>query len=91
MARYFFHIRSGGRVLKDQEGVELSGDSANASRAWRRAIIQVNNSFEGLPEGSAEWEFEVVDDRGQIVLTVPFDEAGERSSRTVGEHRQFER
>jgi hypothetical protein len=73
MARFYFHVRSGGDLMRDPDGSDLPDiDSARkeavrmACRAWS----------EKPPERTGGNEvFEITDEAGEIVLKVPFSEA----------------
>ncbi len=73
MPRYYFHVRDGQGLTKDAEGLELPGIDAVRPEALKRACQAWS---ERPPEsGHNEQTFEVADETGRTVLTVPFSEA----------------
>ena len=71
MARYFFHIRENGTYDKDDEGIELPGIEAVKNQlhmAVRKLVMQMVRHGEPVVGLS----FEVADEKGNIVLVVPF-------------------
>ena len=73
MPRYYFHIRDGRHLTKDAEGIELPGIDAVRPEALKRAC----RLWSERPPmaGDNEQTFEVADETGRVVLTVPFSEA----------------
>ncbi|MBB3452625.1 hypothetical protein FHT86_000881 [Rhizobium sp. BK313] len=71
MARYFFHIRNTGACEKDDEGFELPGIEAvkNLRMAVRKLVMHMATHGEPIVGLS----FEVADEKGDIVLVLPFE------------------
>ena len=71
MATYYFHIRDSDTLVRDPDGLDLP-DLASARTECRRVIAAVLNEeqLDELPSGSRE--FQIEDEIGRIVLTVPF-------------------
>jgi hypothetical protein len=88
MARYFFHLSFGDRVLPDEEGVELSSRAA-ARREARAVVRDLSDSVAGRWAG---WFLRVADRHGQFLslpighpaLEVVSDGAVQRRSTTGG-------
>ena len=76
MPRYFFHIRKGDVLVQTLESVEVSTDDSLEEEA-------VEAARDLLADGDAravdrrEWAFEVADESGTTVLTLPFIAAAE--------------
>ncbi|MDB5651731.1 MAG: hypothetical protein JWL62_3251 [Hyphomicrobiales bacterium] len=74
MACYHFNQRRGSLLIKDDEGTELPGleaARAEAIAAAREAMQEtIKQGF--LP---LSWSFEISDDRGRVILRVPFSDA----------------
>ena len=71
MLRYFFHFHSGSVITLDLEGSEFSsleGAIAEAQRA--RKEIMADGAVAGR-----EHHFEIADQSGRVVATVPFPPA----------------
>jgi hypothetical protein len=72
MARYYFHVYALGKlILPDLIGVELPG-TAFAREECSRIIRELIEDDEWRDAAETEHEFRVVDQLGQVVLTVPF-------------------
>ncbi|WP_046348069.1 DUF6894 family protein [Sphingomonas changbaiensis] len=73
MPRYFFHIVDG-RTVRDEEGQECPGlDEARAEAVASARSIMREALWSGrLPLNEC---IEIADEKGQILLTVPFREA----------------
>ena len=74
MMRYFFHIRDGENLLKDEEGVELGSVEdarAEAERAARDILIRNIKQSEALDSR----RFEVWDEEGVPHFILPFKSA----------------
>ena len=71
MPTYYFHIRDSGALVRDPEGLELPNLDA-ARTECRRVIVSVlsEEQMDGLI--SADREFQIEDEIGRTVLTVPF-------------------
>lgn len=75
MPVYYFHIRSDGAVIEDEDGLEL----ADLDRATFEAIagardIVVDRALSGEPIGLND-VFEITGESGDVLLTVPFRDA----------------
>jgi Domain of unknown function (DUF6894) len=73
MARYFFHVRDGSDLVRDAEGIELSGVSGITTEILL-AAREVLAEDEWIDELTADRFFEIVDEAGKLVLVVPFVE-----------------
>jgi hypothetical protein len=74
MSRFYFHIRRGVQLVKDVEGVELSGLEAaleEATSAAREMVADMIRQGERIDGRSIE----VIDEQGKLVLTVPLRSA----------------
>jgi len=71
MPRFFFHVRNGSDLIRDDEGLELSSLDDVRREAWEgargTAIFDLN--------GSCNQQFEITDEAGIIVLVYPFKNA----------------
>jgi hypothetical protein len=71
MPRFFFHIRNGNDYVADEEGTEVANLAAaeeEASEAAREILAERLLNGEVL-DGQT---FEIVDEDGRILKTVPF-------------------
>src|SRR5262245_51773768 len=66
MPRYFFHLSLGGRLLADEEGVELASRAA----ARQEALTVVRELAGSVSSRWASWFLRVADRRGQF-LSLP--------------------
>jgi hypothetical protein len=73
MPRYFFHIRDHGRMIEDEEGIDLP-DMETAKDECQRAIRAVLDDDEWRENVSPNAELHVVDELGRTVLIVPFSD-----------------
>jgi hypothetical protein len=74
MSKFYFHIRNGDRLARDAEGIELGDIDAvreEATVAAREMIAELVRQG-GRIEGHS---IEVTDEKGGIVLTIPFRSA----------------
>jgi len=74
MARFFFHLRNSTGYLQDEEGQEL----ADVSAARRAALESVRSiASEEAKAGTIDLRasIQVVDEKGGLVLELPFAEA----------------
>jgi Domain of unknown function (DUF6894) len=71
MPRYFFHVRDDGQLFEDIEGIELP-DIPDVEAWLLKAASEVLSEAEWQKERTEGRSFEVVDEKGQIVLIVPF-------------------
>ena len=74
MPRYHFNLRYRARYVADEEGEEISGESEMRQRAIETARDLARTPTLAIPDW-LECTLEVATDEGQIVLTLPFDEA----------------
>jgi hypothetical protein len=73
MPRYFFHVRSGGDLTRDADGLDLPDIDAARKQAVKMACRAWS---ERPPEAQGNDEtFEITDSSGAVVLRVPFSEA----------------
>ncbi len=76
MPRYFFHIRKGDVLVEDSAGIEVSRAEALEEEAIEAARdLLAEGDLQGLDR--RVWVYEVADESGTIVLTLPFSEAVE--------------
>jgi hypothetical protein len=71
MARYYFNVRRGNDLISDPEGLEFGAvDDAReeAKQAARDILADRVKHGELVDDG----EFEIIDERGVKILTVPF-------------------
>jgi hypothetical protein len=71
MPRYFFHVRDGETVIPDDRGVDLP-NLDDALEQCRRVVREVLNETENRDKLTADRQFEIVDELGRLVLTIPF-------------------
>ena len=75
MARYFFHLRDGDRLLLDDEGEELPDLVAARSYAIESARQLLSQAVLSATAFSLHQQIEVVDEAGRTVLTMPVGRA----------------
>jgi hypothetical protein len=75
MPRFFFSARGPNRHISDYEGLELS-DLLTARDIALRAATDVLAEMKDQ-ERHPDWRFEITDEDGQTVLTIPFSNAAE--------------
>ncbi len=74
MPRYFFHIREIESTVEDTEGIEFPDEAAVRKEAVRSARdLMVEHIRRGLDVSG--WSYEVTDEHGRPIMTVPFSEA----------------
>ena len=66
MALYYFHVRTDRGLFADEEGIELQ----NLTEVRREALVSAHE-FLAEAEWSGPLAFEVTDQRGRTVLTLP--------------------
>lgn len=74
MARYFFHVREGARLIEDAEGVELMDTSdivCKLHRVAREVLAEAEWDLSRSPDRS----FEIADSLGKVVAVVPFGDS----------------
>jgi hypothetical protein len=71
MPRFYFNVRDGDTLIADQEGVEMPGKSAAVEEATQAARDLLAERVKyGEPIESRQ--FDVLNDRGETILTLPF-------------------
>ncbi|MCB5176629.1 DUF6894 family protein [Microvirga lenta] len=72
MPRYYFRLWRGFKCEEDPEGMELS--DVHAAQAEASRVIQelLQDWSDGDPEPLDRMSFEIVDEKGRTLLTVPF-------------------
>ena len=63
MERFYFHIRTGGILVPDEEGMNLPSEDA--------AIAELRASARDLSETDLEGSVEMTDARGRVLHTMP--------------------
>lgn len=71
MPRFYFNVRDGDTVITDQEGIELAGKSDAAEEAMQAARDLLADQLKHGARLESK-SFEVVNDTGETVLTLPF-------------------
>jgi hypothetical protein len=71
MPRYYFHVRADGELIRDRDGLEFSR-SEDLNEGQLKAIADSLAGDESPNERPSDYEFEVVDESGHLVLVVPF-------------------
>jgi hypothetical protein len=78
VARYFFSIRyraGPGGLARDEEGDELSCLEAARAHALQVARDMIQRNRFDMIRNLFDCAFEITDERGAVVLNVPFTEA----------------
>ena len=76
MPRYFFHIRKGDVLVQNPESIEVSmGDSLEEEAVEAARDLLADGDARGVDR--REWAFEVAEESGTTVLTLPFIAAAE--------------
>ena len=70
MPRYFFHVRDGDELILDHEGLELP--DPEVLDECRSVVREVLHEDEHRAELVAGRQFEIVDELGRLVVTIPF-------------------
>jgi hypothetical protein len=74
MARYYFHIKDGADLVKDQEGTELASPDAARAQALRSAQeLWADAIKSGKPLGADA--VVIADEQGGTLTFVPMNEA----------------
>ena len=74
MPLYFFHVRSSGGFIRDEEGIELPSlervrfEAREGAKGLLKEAIDNDETVDGQV-------FEVTDEAGRLVLTYPFRDA----------------
>ena len=71
MPRFSFHVRNGGELIPDNEGVDLPNVDSAADQC-RRIVQEVLNEDAFRGELVANRQFEITDEQGGLVLIIPF-------------------
>ncbi|QAY79429.1 hypothetical protein [Sphingosinicella sp. BN140058] len=76
MRHYYFHVRNGTGVIRDEEGRDLPDDEAARGEAMKgiRSIIS-SEAAAGLLDLTGA--LDIADAQGQLLVTIGFDEAFE--------------
>ena len=83
MARYFFHVRDGDALIRDdEEGEELLNRKAVRLAAIVGARELLSDAVRCGKAGSLRQQIEVVDDSGRTVLIMPVGHATGTESQT---------
>lgn len=80
MARYYFHIRDGDKLIEDLEGQDVGDEEAIRAEALASAREMLAESIR-LGKSMEHRIFEITDADGRQVTTVPFSDAIDRFSR----------
>lgn len=80
MARYYFHVRDRDKLIEDTEGQELPDAAAVRGEALASARELLAEAIL-LGEPMEHRIFDIVDEGGRKVATIPFSEALDRSGR----------
>ena len=84
MPRYYFHIRKGDVLVEDPEGTEVSETETLEDEAIEAARdLLADGDLQGLDR--RVWVYEVADESGATVLTLPFSKAVEPDLPQAGE------
>jgi len=75
MPLYYLHLRDSDGLGKDPDGIELPDLDAAHAEALRAARDMRPLWSDMPPEARNELAFEIADETGKTVLTVPFSEA----------------
>jgi len=71
MPRFFFHVRDGGELIPDPDGVDLP-NLGSAADECRRIVREVMNEEPFRSELVADRKFEITDEQGRLALLIPF-------------------
>ena len=81
--RYYFHLRIGGTISPDEIGVDLPDVETAYLEAFKASEEMWSDLLaEGLDPLMRS--FEISDERGQVLLTLPFSEVLERARKPAG-------
>ncbi|MGV3552165.1 DUF6894 family protein [Rhizobium sp.] len=71
MPKFYFHVRDGDQIIRDHEGIDMPGKDAAAAEAKQAArdLLAEQLKFGATLDTR---QFEIVDDRGEKVLSLPF-------------------
>ena len=70
MAAYYFHVRDNGTLIRDPDGIDLP--DLNGVRSEIRKLVLSVLQEEYAADVSADFEFQIEDASGRIVMAVPF-------------------
>jgi hypothetical protein len=71
MPAYYFHIRDNGTLIRDPDGLELP-DLEAARAECKRLILSILREEQTMDQLLADRQFQIEDDTGGNVLTIPF-------------------
>ena len=77
VARFFMNLRYRDRLFRDEEGDELPSEGAVRAHARETARDLIGNGRTDAIRNWFDCTFEVTDEAGQLVLTMPFDDVHE--------------
>ena len=87
MSRYYFNFRNGDELTPDPEGMDLPSLDAAYDRACRAAKEMAAEMV--LTQGALDARrFEIADEKGQMVLSIPFRELLEVAGGALSAHQQ---
>ncbi len=72
MPRYFFHLRNGAGLSRDEAGMLLADRRAVIEEALRSARYLMEASTDERPSHWAGWSLLVEEDGGEVVFVLPF-------------------
>ena len=74
MPRFFMNLRHRGRLFADEEGDKLPDGAAARAYALDTARDLISNAHMDSIRNWYDCTFEITDEAGRLVLTVPFGE-----------------
>ena len=74
MPRYYFNARGPNRYMPDYHGLELSDLLTARAVALLAAAEVLDEETASLPR-HPDWRFEITDEAGRTILTIPFSQA----------------
>jgi hypothetical protein len=81
MARFFLHLRDGTDEALDEEGIELCESAVARAALMSARDCIAGDAYRGRIE--LHYRIEVENERGEVVHTLPFDEAVTLASATT--------
>jgi hypothetical protein len=73
VSKFFFHLVDGTDVLIDPEGVEIADSEVAKNALWQARSIIAGDARHG--EINLGFRIEVKNERGELVHSLPFEEA----------------